>query len=144
MHALIFVILWATLLASCAEPKLRPSGTVSATLSQLAERPELTAKAARDQKWTCQRIERAIVSLSETMRVTRKQAEEEQQALAPTIARMFARASGAPGAGNAALAEFHEAQRDAEQLNALLREKGCPSRPVGNSTPEWSTRTRPQ
>lgn len=84
-----------------------------------------TARTARKQNWGCQQIERAIASLITTMEATKKRAEEEEEQMAQTLDRMFARLSGPPGAGNAALAEFRETRRDADELNDLLRKKGC-------------------
>jgi hypothetical protein len=59
------------------------------------------------------------------MRSAKARAEMAEEQMSPTLARMFARASGPPGAGNAALAEFQELRSDADQLNDLLSEKGC-------------------
>jgi hypothetical protein len=59
------------------------------------------------------------------MQATKKRAEEEEEQMAQTLDRMFARLSGPPGAGNAALADLRETRRDADELNDLLREKGC-------------------
>jgi hypothetical protein len=72
-------------------------------------------------------IERALASLMEPMRSAKQRAETEQEQLPPTIARMAARLSGSPGSGNAAYAEYQKLHSDAEQLNDLLREKGCAS-----------------
>ena len=87
--------------------------------------PGPTATAARKQDWYCRRIERAIAELTEAMRSAKARAEMEEEQMSPTLARMFARVSGPPGAGNAALAEFQELRSDADQLNELLGEKGC-------------------
>lgn len=54
-----------------------------------------------------------------------------------TLARMAARLSGPPGAGNAALTEFQEARSDADQLNDLLREKGCATYPISVDAPAF-------
>ena len=59
------------------------------------------------------------------MEAIKARAEKEEEQMAQTLERMFARLSGPPGSGNAALAEFRETRRDADQLNDLLREKGC-------------------
>jgi hypothetical protein len=99
-----------------------------------------TAAAARKQNWSCQRIERAIGDLMEQMRLAKARAEEEEEQLAPTLARMLARLSGPPGAGNAALAEFKELRSDADQLNDLLREKGCPSVTIDVEPPAFLQR----
>jgi hypothetical protein len=96
-----------------------------------------TATAARKQNWGCQRIEPAIAKLLTGMRATKERAEKEQEQPANTIERMFARASGPPGTGNAALDEFQEARSDIDQLNDLLREKGCATYPIGVDVPAF-------
>jgi hypothetical protein len=99
-----------------------------------------TATAARKQNWNCQRIEPAIAKLLTGMRATKERAEKEQEQTAQTLERMFARLSGPPGAGNAALAEFQEARDDVDQLNNLLREKGCATYPIGVDAPSFLRR----
>jgi hypothetical protein len=99
-----------------------------------------TATAARTQKWDCLRIERAIAKLLTGMQATKERAEKEQEQPAQTLERMFARLSGPPGAGNAALAEFQKARSDVDQLNDLLREKGCATYPVGVDAPAFLKR----
>jgi hypothetical protein len=96
-----------------------------------------TATAARKQNWDCKRIEPAIAKLLTGMRATKERAEKEQEQPANTIERMFARASGPPGTGNAALDEFQEARSDIDQLNDLLREKGCATYPIGVDVPAF-------
>jgi hypothetical protein len=59
------------------------------------------------------------------MRSAKARAETEQEQVPPTLARMIARLTGPPGAGNAALPEFQTIRSDASQLNDLLKEKGC-------------------
>ena len=70
----------------------------------------------------------------------KERAEKEEEQLAQTLKRMFARLSGPPGAGNAALAEFQETHRDADQLNDLLREKGCTTYAIGVDDPAFLKR----
>jgi hypothetical protein len=96
-----------------------------------------TATAARKQNWGCGRIEPAIAKLLTGMRATKERAEKEQEKPPQTLERMFARFFDPPGAGNAALVEFLEARRDIEQLNDLLREKGCPTYPIGVDYPAF-------
>jgi hypothetical protein len=96
-----------------------------------------TATAARKQNWYCRRIERAIAGLAEAMRAAKARAEMEEEQLSPTLARMFARVSGPPGAGNAALVEFQELRSDADQLNELLGEKGCAKYDIGVDAPAF-------
>lgn len=69
------------------------------------------------------------------MQSAKERAEKEQQQMAPTLERLLARLSGPPGAGNAALAEFQEARRDADQLNDLMGEKGCAKYDIGVDAP---------
>lgn len=59
------------------------------------------------------------------MQSAKARAEKEEEQTPQTLARMVARLSGPPGAGNAALTEFTELRSDADQLNDLLREKRC-------------------
>jgi hypothetical protein len=74
------------------------------------------------------------------MQAAKKQAEAEEEQMAPTLARLFARLSGPPGAGNAALAKFEEARRDADQLNDLLGEKGCARSTIDIEAPAFLQR----
>jgi hypothetical protein len=114
------------------------AAAVSATLAPGARLAGPTATLARKQNWYCGRIERAIASLGEAMLSAKARAELEEERMAPTLARTFARVSGPPGAGNAALAEFQELRSDADQLNDLLREKGCATIPIWVDAPELS------
>jgi hypothetical protein len=98
---------------------------VSVTSATSGRLPGPTATVARKQNWYCRRIERAIAELTEAMRSAKARAEREEEQMSPTLARMFARVSGPPGAGNAAVAEFQELRSDADQLNELLTDKGC-------------------
>jgi hypothetical protein len=65
------------------------------------------------------------------MQKAKARAEKHQEKVAPTLLQMLARMSGPPGAGNPALIEFQKARYDADQLNDLLREKGCATHPIG-------------
>ena len=102
-----------------------------------ADKALIASTAARKQNWDCERIERAIAKLLTGMRATKERAEKEQEQPAQTLERMFARNSGPPGAGNAALAEFEEARSDIDKLNVLLREKGCATYPIGVDAPAF-------
>jgi hypothetical protein len=123
-------------LPSCTESQAR-AAAVSSTLAPGARLAGPTVTLARKQNWYCGRIERAIASLAEAMLAAKTRAELEEQKLAPTLARTFARVSGPPGAGNAALAEFQDLRSDADQLNDLLREKGCATFPIWVDAPEF-------
>ena len=74
------------------------------------------------------------------MRATKERAEKEQDQPARTLEQMLARASGPRGTGNAALDEFQEARSDIDQLNDLLREKGCAIYPIGVDAPAFLKR----
>ncbi len=113
------------------------AAAASATLAPGTRLAGPTATLARKQNWYCRRIERAIASLADAMLSAKARAELEEEQLAPTLARTFARVSGPPGAGNAALAEFQELRNDADQLNDLLREKGCATFPIWVDAPEF-------
>ena len=123
-------------LPSCTESQVR-AAAVSATLAPGARLAGPTATLARKQNWYCGRVERAISSLAEAMLSVKARADLEVEKLAPTLARMFARVSGPPGAGNAALAELQELRSDADQLNDLLREKGCATYPIWVDAPAF-------
>jgi hypothetical protein len=99
--------------------------------------PTAVVNLARTQDCKCPRIRQTIVNLIPAMQATKARAEAEQAQTAPTLTRMVARFSGPPGAGNTALAAFQKAYRDAEQLNDLLREKGCATVPVGVDAPAF-------
>jgi hypothetical protein len=101
---------------------------------------EASAQAARKHGWGCQQIERAIANLITSMEAAKERAEKEEGQMAQTLERMFVRLSGPPGAGNAALAEFQGMRRDADQLNDLLREKGCATYSIGVDDPAFLTR----
>jgi hypothetical protein len=134
--AFVCTILAGLCLPSCVESQVRAAGS-SVTLPTVGRSAGATATLARKQNWYCRRIERAIASLTEAMLSAKARAELEEDHLAPTLARMFARASGPPGAGNAALAEFRELRSDADQLNDLLREKGCATYPIWVEAPAF-------
>lgn len=121
---------------NCTEAQLR-GAAASATPASGARPAGPTATLARKQNWYCRRIERAIASLAEAMLLAKARAELEEEQLASTLARMFARVSGPPGAGNAALVEFQELRSDADQLNDLLREKGCATTPIWVDAPAF-------
>jgi hypothetical protein len=121
---------------SCTEAQVR-AAAASVTPASGSRLAGPTATLARKQNWYCRRIERAIASLAEAMLSVKARAELEEEQLAPTLARMFARVSGPPGAGNAALAEFQELRSDADQLNDLLREKGCATYPIWVDAPAF-------
>ena len=133
------IILSLSCLPSCAEPQIRPAGATSTT-SPSSGLSGATVRAARKQAWGCQQIEQAIANLIIAMEATKVRAEKEEEQMAQTLERMFARLSGPPGAGNAALAEFQETRRDADQLNDLLREKGCATYSIGVDDPAFLTR----
>ena len=134
------IILSLSCLPSCAETQIRPTGAMSATSSSGAGLAGATVRAARKQAWGCQQIERAIANLITSMEAMKERAEKEEEQMAQTLERMFARLSGPPGSGNAALAEFQETRRDADQLNDLLREKGCPTYVIDVDDPEFLKR----
>ena len=99
-----------------------------------------TAREARKQNWGCDKIKRAIANLIPTLEAAKERAEKEEEKTAPTLERLFARLSGPHGAGNAALSEFRETRRDADQLNDLLREKGCARYVIGVDDPAFLKR----
>ena len=71
------------------------------------------------------------------MQSAKARAEAEQEQMPQTLARMVARLSGPSGAGNAALAEFQELRSEADQLNNLLREKGCAAQHISVDAPAF-------
>ncbi len=119
---------------------MRPTGAISATSPSGAGLAGPTTRVAREQNWGCQRIERAIANLIAAMTVTKERAEKEEEQMAQTLERMFARFSGPSGAGNAALAELRELRRDADELNGLLRGKGCASYVIDVDDPAFLER----
>lgn len=121
------VILSASCLLGCTEARVQPADAISGPSPSGVSFSGPTATAAYKQNWNCQRIERAIANLVEPMQLAKARAKMEEQKIAPTLARMLARLAGPPGAGNAALAEYQHLRSDADQLNELLREKGCAS-----------------
>ena len=132
MACAVCTVLSVLCLPSFTEAKVR------AAASSVTATGGPTATLARKQNWYCRRIERAIACLAEAMLSAKARAELEEEQLAPTLARMFARVSGPPGAGNAALTEFLELRSDADQLNDLLREKGCATYPVSVDAPAFA------
>ena len=122
-RAPICIILSLLCLPSCAEPQPRPAGVISTPSPSGAGSAGATAREARKQNWGCDKINREIAALIPTLEAEKERAEKEEEKMAATLERMFARLSGPPGAGNAALAEFRETRRDTDQLNDLLREK---------------------
>jgi hypothetical protein len=118
-------------LASCAGPQIQPAVAISAAS------PSGVVDAARKQEWNCPRIRQTIANLIPRMLATKARAEQEQAQTAQTLTRMLARYSGPPGSGNTALAAFQNTRRDADQLNDLLREKGCATYPVGVDAPAF-------
>lgn len=132
----VCTVLSVLCLPSCTETQVW-AAAVSATLALGARVAGPTATLARKQNWYCGRIERAIASLAEAMLAAKARAELEEEQLAPTLARTFARVSGPPGSGNSALAELQELRSDADQLNDLLREKGCATFPIWVDAPEF-------
>ena len=138
--AAICVILSLSCLVSCTGPQIPPASALSATLPSSAGLAEATATVARKQNWDCQRIKRAIANLVAAMQAAKARAEAEQEQMAQTLALLFERLSGPPGAGNAALAEFQDARRDADQLNDLLGEKGCATYHIGVDAPTFLRR----
>lgn len=127
-------------LANCTGPQLPPAGAVSSRAPSDADVAVATFTAARKQRWNCEQIERAISNLIAAMQEAKARAEAYEQQVAPTLSQMFARMSGPPGAGNPALAEFQRAHRDAEQLNNLLRDKGCATHAITVAPPRLSKR----
>lgn len=139
-QAAIFIALATLCLNGCSGAQLPPAASSSQTPPSGANSLAPTASQARRQNWHCERIERATASLEETMRIAKARAEHEQAALPATIARAFDRMVGPPGAGNAALLEFREVHRDADQLNALLSEKGCAQHRIDVEAPAFLRR----
>lgn len=131
------IILTASCLPSCTEAQVWTADATSATLRSGAALSGPTATAARKQNWDCRRIERAIANLIEPLESAKARAEKEEEQMAQTLARMLARLSGPPGAGNAALTEFQELRGDADQLNDLLREMGCATHPISVDAPAF-------
>ena len=122
-------------LLGCAEASIRHGAALLD--SPLSGGSGPTAAAARKHNWGCQRIERAITGLVEPMRSARARAEKEEQQIPPTLARLAARVSRRPGAGNAALAEFQDISRDAVELSSLFKEKGCAGTTVDVEVPAF-------
>lgn len=123
--------------SSCAETQQRPRGAIPATPLGGTGVAGATATQARRQNWNCQWIEQAIASLVAEMQAAKTLAEKEEEQLATTLARLLARISGPPGAGNGALVKFEEARREADQLNDLLGEKGCARYVIGVEAPAF-------
>jgi hypothetical protein len=71
------------------------------------------------------------------MQAEKTRAEKEQEEVPQTLALMLARLSGPPGTGNAALIEFQKISREVDELNALLKEKGCAIYPIGVDAPRF-------
>lgn len=136
--ATICIIVCLSILPGCSAPAIGPDSSIAAASSNGAGSAAATATAARKQNWDCQRIKRGIESLITAMQSAKERAEKEQELMAPTLARVFARVSGSPGAGNAALGEFRKLHGDADQLNGLLREKGCAQHTIGVDAPAFS------
>jgi hypothetical protein len=114
-------------------------GAVSAGALSGADVAGANATAARKQSWNCGRIQQAIKNLIAAMQEAKARAEKHEEQAAPTLLQMLARMSGPPGAGNPVLAEFQSARRDADQLNDLLREKGCATHPIGVAPPDFQS-----
>lgn len=127
-------------LLGCGEPHIAPLSAVSATLPSDAGVSGPTAREARKQNWDCRRIQGAISNLVEPLQSAKARAQKEEEQMPKTFARLVARLSGPPGAGNAALAEFQQARSDADQLNEMLRKKECPTFPIGVEAPAFLKR----
>jgi hypothetical protein len=130
-------MLSAACLMGCSETQISPAYVASAMLAGGAGLSGPTAMEARKKNWDCRRIERAIANLALSMQAAKERAEKEEEQMPQTLARMIARLSGPPGAGNAALTEFAELRSDADQLNELLREKGCASYMIDVDAPAF-------
>ena len=130
------VILALLCLARCAGPQTQPAVANSATVSRGAG-SSAAVDLARKQDWNCPRIRQTIANLIPEIQAAKARAEHEQAQTAQTLARMAARFASPPGAGNAALAAFQKAHRDADQLNDLLREKVCATVPIGVDAPAF-------
>lgn len=139
-RAPICIILSLSCLPSCAETQTGPAGAISATSPSGAGLAGATAREARKQNWGCDKIKGAIAALIPTLAAAKERAEKEEEKMAPTLERLFARLSGPPGDGNAALVEFRETRRDTDQLNDLLREKGCATYVIGVDDPAFLKR----
>lgn len=137
-RACLCVVICLSCLTNCTGQQLPPAGTVSSGALSGADVAGATVTAARKQSWNCQRIEQTIKNLIAAMQEAKARAEKHQEQVAPTLLQMLARISGPPGAGNPALVEFQRARRDADQLNDLLREKGCATHPIGITPPQFS------
>jgi hypothetical protein len=134
------VAIWTTCLAGCNAPEIQPVDVVSRPSSIGAPAAGVTTTAARNHNWGCQRIAREIADLAETIRTAKARAEAEQEEFAPTLDRTWARLSGPPGVGNAAFGDYETARKDADQLNDMLREKGCATFDVGVEAPAFLER----
>ena len=139
-RAPICIILLLSCLPSCAESQTRPPSLISAPSLSGAGLAGPTAGDARKQNWGCDKIKWAIAALIPILEAEKERAEKEEEKLALTLERMFARLSGPPGAGNAALVEFMETRRDTDQLNDLLSDKGCARYVIGVDDPAFLKR----
>jgi hypothetical protein len=139
-RARLCIVICLSCLTSCAGQQFPPAGTISSRALSGADVAGTTVTAARKQNWNCQRIEQAIKNLIAAMHEAKARAEKHQEQAAPTLLQMLARMSGPPGAGNPALGDFQKARRDADQLNDLLRERGCATRSIVVAPPRFSKR----
>ena len=91
-----------------------------------AERPARTYRLTEDeQKLDCPRLASAVQTQFEQIKTLQRKARKEEAAPADNIARWIARASGAPGAGIAALEEVAYVRAKADAFNAALKAKKC-------------------
>jgi hypothetical protein len=124
-------------LTGCTSAEIESSDGATGASPSTVSAPSQTAAAARKQNWNCRRIERAVANLFDASQSAKARAEREEEQLPQTMARMIARLSGPPGAGNAALADFEETRRQADELNHLLREKGCATYEIDAGEPAF-------
>ena len=78
-----------------------------------------------DRKLDCKTLNIAVLDLVDQMKRRQVQAQKESRAPAPTLARLYARASGPTGAGIEALEGYAPVRVRAEALAALGASKGC-------------------
>jgi hypothetical protein len=135
--AATFSLVSVLCLTGCTSAEIESSDGATGAPPSTASVPGATAEVARKQNWNGQRIERAIANLFDDAQAAKARAEKEQEQLPQTMARMIARLSGPPGAGNAALADFEETRSKAGELNHLLREKGCASYEIDAGKPAF-------
>lgn len=139
-RARLCIAICLSCLTNCSGLQLQPADMISPEASSDTDVAGATVTAARKQNWNCQRIEQAIKNLIAAMHEAKVRAEKHQEQVAPTLVQMLARMSGPPGAGNPALGDFQRARRDSDQLNDLLRERGCATHSIAVAPPRFSKR----